>query len=83
MQRRHVARQHDTDLVGENLLALVVHHPAAVAVAVEAERHIGLVDEHGIAHGVQHLHVFGIGIVAREGVVEIAVERHHVAADRL
>ena len=31
----------------------------------------------------QHLHVFGIGIVARECVVEFAVERHHFAADRL
>ena len=34
-------------------------------------------------HGVQHLHVFGVRIVAREGVVEIAVERHHLAAERL
>ena len=41
VQRRQVARQHDPDLVGENLLALVVDHAAAVAVAVEAEREVG------------------------------------------
>ena len=33
--------------------------------------------------GVQHLHVFGIRIVVREGVVELAVERDDLAADRL
>ena len=38
VQRRHVARQHHADLVGENLLAFVVDDAAAVAVAVEAER---------------------------------------------
>ena len=38
--------------------------------------------QHRVAHGVQHLHVFGVGIVVREGVVELAVERHHLAADR-
>ena len=42
-----------------------------------------LLREHRLAHGVQHLHVFGVGIVAREGVVEIAVERHDLAADAL
>ena len=83
VQARHVARQHDADFVGEDLLAFVVDHAAAVAVAVEAERDVGLVDQHRVAHGVQHLHVFGVGIVAREGVVELAVERHHLAADRL
>ena len=41
VQRRQVARQHHADLVGEDLVALVVDHAAAVAVAVEAEADIG------------------------------------------
>jgi hypothetical protein len=41
VERRHVAREHDADLVGEDLLAGVVDHAAAVAVAVEAEPDIG------------------------------------------
>src|SRR5262245_20419638 len=36
-----------------------------------------------LAHGVQHLHVLGVGIVVRKGVVELAVERDDLAADRL
>ena len=83
VDRRHVARQHHADLVGENLLAGIVDHAAAVAVAVEAEADIGLVRQHRVADGVQHFHVFGIGIVFREGVIEFGVERHHLAADRL
>ena len=42
LQRRDVAREHDADLVGEYLLALVIDHAATVAVAVEAEPHVGL-----------------------------------------
>ena len=41
VQRREVAGQHQADLVGEDLLALVVDHAAAVAVAVEAQRQVG------------------------------------------
>jgi hypothetical protein len=81
--RGDVARQHHADLVGEDLVALVVDHTAAVAVAVEAERDVRLVLEHRIAHRVQHLHVFGVGIVVRERVIELAVERHDLAADGL
>ena len=43
MPGREIARQHDADLVGEDLVALVVDHAAAVAVAVEAEADVGLV----------------------------------------
>ena len=70
------------DFVGEDLLALVVDHAATVAVAVKAERDVGAVDQHRVTHGVQHLHVFGVGIVARKRVIELAIERHHLAADR-
>ncbi len=79
--RRNVARQHDADLVGEDFLAFVVDHAAAVAVAVEAQGHVGLARQHGVAHGVQHLHVFGVRIVVRKGVIELAIERHDLAAD--
>ena len=83
VHRRHVAREHHADLVGEDLLAFIVNDAAAIAVAVEAERDIGAIDQHRVAHGVQHLHVFGVGIVPRECVIEIAIERHDLAADCL
>ena len=62
---------------------LVVNDAAAVTVAVETERDIGAVDQHRVAHRVQHLHVFGVGIVSRECMIEIAIERHDFAADGL
>jgi hypothetical protein len=37
MQPAEIAGEHHADLVGEDLGALVVHHAAAVPVAVEAE----------------------------------------------
>ena len=83
MQRRNVAGEHHADLVGKDLLALVVDDAAAVAVAVEAEPHRRAALQHLVADGVQHLQVFGIGIVARESVVELGIERHDVDADRL
>ena len=83
MQRGNVAREHHADLVGKDLLALVVDHAAAVAVAVETETHRGPAAQHLVAHRVQHLQVFGIGIVAREGMVELDVERHDVDAHAL
>ncbi len=56
---------------------MVVDHPTAVAVAVEAQRQVGLVHVHRLGHGQQHLVVFGIGVVAGEGVVEFAVGLDH------
>ena len=83
MQRREIARQHDADLVGEDLLALIVDDAAAIAIAIEAEPDFGAMLQHRIADRVQHLHVFGVGIVAREGVVELGIERDHLGADHL
>ncbi len=82
VQRRDIAGEHDADLVGEDLVAGIVDDAAAVAVAVEAEADIGAVLLHGIGDGVQHLQVFGVRIVVREGVVELGVERHDVGAER-
>ena len=63
---------------------VVVDDAAAVAVAVEAEADIGPVARRtALADGVQHLHVFGVGIVARESVVELGVERDHLDAERV
>ena len=80
MQLRQVARQHHADLVGEDFLAMIVDDAAAVAVAIEAEADVGAAPAHLVRHGMQHLHVLGVGVVAREGMVELAVERHHVDA---
>ena len=80
MPRRQVAGQHQADLVGEDLFAGVIHHPATVAVAVKAEREVGALRAHRLGHGVQHLRVFGIGVVAREIVVEIAIHLDDLGA---
>ena len=50
--RRHEAGQHDPDLVGENLVALIVDHAAAVAVTIKSQADICARCEHRIAHGV-------------------------------
>ena len=80
--RRDIACEHHADLVGEYFLALVVDDAAAVAVTVESERHISPDAKHLVAHGVQHFHVFGVGVVFGKGVVELAIERDHIATDR-
>ena len=63
-------------------MALVVDDAAAVAVAVEAERDIRAALPHRLRHRVQHMQVFGIGVIAREGEVEVAVERRDLDAER-
>jgi hypothetical protein len=70
-------------LSAKDFLPGIVDHAAAVAVAVETKTDIGLVLEHRVADRVQHLHVFGVRIVFREGMVELGVERDHFATDRL
>ncbi len=82
MQAREVASQHDADLVGEDLVALVVDDPAAVAVAVEAEPDVGPDGLDLLGHGFEHVKVFGVRVVAREGEIGFGVERHHLAAER-
>ncbi len=83
MQLRKIARQHHADLVGEDLVAIVVDDAAAVAIAVEAEADIGAGLAHLVGDRMKHLHVFGIGIVAREAVIEVGVEWDHLASDHL
>ena len=83
MQLREVARQHDADLVGKDFGARLVDHAAAVAVAIEAEPHGRAALAHLVRHGVQHGEVFGIGIVAREGEIELGIHRHDLATDPL
>ena len=76
-----VAGEHHADLVGEDRLAFVVDHAAAVAVAIESEAEVGAMLEHGVARRVQHAEVFGIRIMGGEGVVELAVERDDGGAE--
>ena len=76
-----IARQQHADLVGEDFAALIVHHAAAVAVAVKAQAEVGALLLHRIAHGMQHLQVFGIGIVFGEGEIELGVHADHFGAD--
>src|SRR5262249_8341463 len=83
MHGRHIARQHNTDLVGENFLALVIHDATSIPVAVETERNVRAIDQHCITHSVQNFHIFGVGMVSRERVIEIAVKRNDLAPDRL
>ena len=70
---RQVTRQHQADLVGEDFLARIIHHAAAVAVAVETEREVGT----GFFYLGRHLHqhgvVFGVRIIFGEGPVEIGI----------
>ena len=80
MELGQIAGKHDADLVGENLLALIVDDPAAVAVAVETEANIGAALLDRRRHGMQHLHVFRIRIVVGEGVVELGIERDDIDA---
>ncbi len=76
-----VAGEHDAHFVGEDLVAFIVDHAAAVAVAVEGEAEIGGMLKHRIAGGVQHAEVFGVRVVGGEGVVELAIERDDGAAE--
>ena len=78
MQRRQIARQHQADLVGKDLLALIVDDTAAVAIAVKAQTDISAMLQHGVTDGMKHFHVFRIGIVAREGMVELAIHLDHL-----
>ena len=75
-----VAGQHQADLVGKDLLARVVNHPAAITVAVEAQGQVGA----GLAHPLGHLHqhgvIFRVRIVLGEGVVEVGVHLDHLDA---
>ncbi len=71
---RQVAGQHQADFVGEDFLAGVVDHAAAVAVTVEAERQVGTVFLDRLGHVDQHFVVFGVRVVLGEGRVERGVE---------
>ena len=82
VDRRNIARQHDADLVGEDLMTVIGNDTAAIAVAVEREADVGSRRENLGRNRMKHLHVFGVRVVVRESVVEVGVERHDLAADR-
>jgi hypothetical protein len=78
---REIAGEEHAHLVGEDLVAGIVDHAAAIAVAVEAERKLRARTHHRIPHRAQHVQVFGVGIVFREIPIERGVHRHDVRAD--
>ena len=78
-----IARQHDADLVRENLVALVVDHTATIAVTVEAKANIRAVLLDRMGDGMEHFHVFRVRVVAREGVIQLDIKRNDLAAQRL
>ncbi|MNI36288.1 hypothetical protein D3C73_903330 [compost metagenome] len=80
MEGRQIAGQHQADLVGEDLLARVVDHAAAVAVAVKAQGQIGARLLHLGGHLHQHGVIFRVRIVFGEGVVEVRVHLDHLGA---
>ena len=80
--RREVAGDEDANLVGIDRPAAVVDHAAAVAVAVEGEADVGAGGRDRLGEGGEHGEVFRVGVVAREGRVELGVERHDRAAER-
>ena len=57
---------------------MIVDDAATVAVAIEAEPHIGAAFQHFGGHRMQHVKVFGIRIVIWKGEIEFGVERHHL-----
>jgi hypothetical protein len=83
MQGGDIAASMTPTLSAKISLPCVVDDAATVAVAIEAEADIGAVLQHRVTDGMQHLHVFRIGIVARESVVELDIERDDFAADAL
>ena len=76
-----IAREHYPHLVGKDFLARIVHHAAAVAIAVKGKSYIRADFQHLVAQRVEHLHIFRVRIVIGEGEVEFAIERDHLRAD--
>ncbi len=78
-------REHGHALVrgDRNLLFQAITNLLDNAVSFARPGDTVAVRAHRIGDGVQHLHVLGVRVVARKGIVELAVERHHLAADRL
>ncbi len=77
---RQVAGQHQADLVGEDFLARIIDHAAAITVTVETEREVGTGFLHLGGHLYQHGVVFGVRIIFGEGPVEIGIHLDHFHA---
>jgi len=78
--RRHVAREHDAELVGENLLRGGVNTPQRVAVAIEARPTSALCSPPRSRMALQNFMSSGWDVFRGKVVVELGVERHHLAA---
>ena len=67
---------------GADRLAPLVDHEAAVGVAVEGQPEVRAVREHRGLQVAEVLRLDRVGLVVREGAVELEVERHHVEVER-
>ena len=83
LRHRQIAREQNADFIREDFRTRIVHDATPVAIAIEAEADIGVMRAYGIGHRVQHLHIFGIGIVFWERVVKLGIHRNDVCADSL
>ena len=79
----HLQAEKEKQDVAPHHRAGFVHHPDAVGIAVEADAQ----SRSGPANLRRHVHDIlvdrGIGVMVREGPVELAVEGDHVGSDRL
>ena len=84
MQCRHVARQHHADFIGEDFLALIIHDPAACPPSPSKPSATSArLTSTASPHRSAAFSCLRYWDCSAEGVIEIAVERHHLAADGL
>jgi hypothetical protein len=81
MQGGDIARQHDADLVGEDLLALLSTTPQRSPSPSKPRPTSAPLLLHLVAMACSISMSSGFGIVAREGVVEFDIQRDDLAAD--
>ena len=68
--------------IGEDFFTFIIDNAAAVAIAVKGKTDIGTGFQNLVAHGVQHFHIFRIGVVMWEAVVQLAMQFDHLNAQR-
>ena len=83
MKRGQIAGEHDTDLVRENLVALIIHDPAPITITVKAQRHVSSLTTDDFSHGMEHIHVLGIWIIAGKCMIEFGIQWHDLTSQSL
>ncbi len=80
---RQVAGEHYTDLVREYLIALIVYDTAPITVSIKAKPNVRSRFANLIRDGVQHFHVFRIGVVTGKGVIQLRIKGNHFTSEAL